>query len=92
MNLSRDFRHEYNLLMGLSNKESNFNRFQSGNLRSLKREGIRDDLLKFHSKWYSSNVMSLCIIGKHSMEEMEKWVKSMFGPVENKNVVVPDMS
>ena len=61
-------------------------------MKSLKRDGVRDELLKFHKKWYSANVMSLCVIGKHSMEDMEQWVKEMFGPVENKNVVVPDMS
>lgn len=29
---------------------------------------VRDELLKFHDKWYSSNIMSLAILGKGKFE------------------------
>lgn len=48
-------------------------------------------MLKFHKTWYSSNIMKLCISGKHSLEQLEKWAVEMFSPVENQNVVVPDL-
>ena len=36
--------------------------------------------------------MKLVVSGKHSIEQLEKWAVEMFSPVENKNVVVPDLA
>lgn len=36
--------------------------------------------------------MNLVLYGKHSLEKLEQWAVSMFSPVENKNVTVPDFS
>jgi len=50
--------------------EHPFSKFGTGNKETLdiipKRMGInvRDRLLEFHQKYYSANVMSLCILGK----------------------------
>jgi insulysin len=35
--------------------------------------------------------MSLAVSGKHSLDDMEKWVTEKFSPVENKNVEVPNL-
>jgi secreted Zn-dependent insulinase-like peptidase len=35
--------------------------------------------------------MKLCISGKHSIEQLEKWAIQMFSAVENKDVEVPDL-
>lgn len=65
------------------------NRFGTGNFDTLKKESIRDELLEFHKKWYSSNIMNLCVYSNHSIEELEKLVHENFSPIINKNVVVP---
>ena len=67
-------------------------KFMCGNKKSLHQEGIRDALLAFHKKWYSSNIMTLCVIGKFDIATMEEWITEMFTPVINKNVVLPDLS
>ena len=54
------------------------NRFATGNLESLKLEGIREHLLKYHKEHYSSNLMSLCIVGNHELDTMEDFAKSHF--------------
>ena len=64
------------------------NRFGTGNFDTLKKESIRDELLEFHKKWYSSNIMNLCVYSNHSIEELEKLVHENFSPIINKNVVV----
>lgn len=87
--LQSDAWRKYELIKTLANEESPFNRFSTGNLKSLKIDGIRETLLDFHKKWYSSNIMNLVISGKHSIEQMEQWTIEKFGPVENKDVVVP---
>jgi len=53
---------------------------------------MRDSLLNFHKKWYSSNIMTLVINGKSKLEDQEKWVKEYFSPIKNINVNVPDFS
>lgn len=53
---------------------------------------MREDLLAFHKKWYSSNIMNLAISGNHSIEDMEAWVREKFEPVKNLNVTLPDLS
>jgi len=63
-----------------------------GNLESLKQDGIREALLGFHKNWYSSNIMNLVLYGKHSLEQLEEWAVSLFKGVENKDVIVPDLS
>jgi insulysin len=52
-------------------KGSILNRFSTGGLETLKIPSIREDLLKFHADYYSSNIMSLVIVGKHSLEDLE---------------------
>jgi insulysin len=63
-----------------------------GNVKSLSQPGIRDSLLNFHKKWYSSNIMTLSVIGKFELAQLETWVTEKFSPVVNKEVVLPDLS
>ncbi|XP_042894803.1 insulin-degrading enzyme isoform X2 [Parasteatoda tepidariorum] len=73
-----------------------FSKFGTGNKFTLfenpKSQGIniRDKLLEFHNKFYSSNIMSLIILGKETLEELENFVLPLFSDVSNKNVQVPD--
>jgi insulysin len=48
------------------------NRFSTGNLETLKVDGIRNYLLKFHLDHYSSNLMSLCMVGNHSLDRLQE--------------------
>lgn len=47
-----------------------YTKFGTGNKKTLDEDpkakgvNVRDQLLKFHSTWYSSNIMSLAILGK----------------------------
>lgn len=52
---------------------------------------MRDSLLAFHKRWYSSNIMTLAVSGRHEIDQMEEWVTEKFSAVENKDVVLPDL-
>jgi len=52
---------------------------------------MRESLLEFHKKWYSSNIMTLTVYSRHEIDKLEKWVTERFSPVENKEVVIPDL-
>ncbi|XP_077297857.1 insulin-degrading enzyme-like isoform X2 [Arctopsyche grandis] len=72
-----------------------FNKFGTGNRDTLetipKKMGIdvHKELLKFHSKWYSANLMSLAIFGKESLDDLEKMTVDMFSEIEDKDVTMP---
>jgi secreted Zn-dependent insulinase-like peptidase len=52
---------------------------------------IRDDLLEFYQQYYSANLMSLVVLGRESLDELEAIVRPMFSPVPNHGVEIPDI-
>lgn len=77
------------------------NHFNIGNLKSLRdlplENGvdIRKELLEFHEKFYSANVMKLVILGKgiishiqltrDTLDNLEQLVRPLFSPIKNNN-------
>ncbi|KAL0124001.1 hypothetical protein PUN28_006072 [Cardiocondyla obscurior] len=72
-----------------------FSKFGTGNRETLdiipKQKGInvRNRLLEFHEKYYSANIMSLSVLGKESLDELENMVINFFSGVRNKEIEVP---
>lgn len=70
----------------------------SGNLATLRNEpskmGIdtRQRLLDFHGRYYSAPLMTLCVLGKESLQDMKRWVESQFAPVLDRNVASPALT
>ena len=59
---------------------------------SLNVDNIRDHLLKYHKDNYSSNLMSLCVVGNHEVEDLEKFVRNHFSNIEDKKIKLKDYS
>lgn len=91
MALQVDGWHYMNLKQRLAAKGSNLNKFMCGNNDTLSQAGIRESLLDFHKKWYSSNIMTMVLTSKHSLEDMDKWVTEKFTPIVNKEVALPNL-
>jgi insulysin len=95
-NLQQDAWRLYQLDKDTSHPGHAYTKFGTGNIETLKTGpesrglNIRDVLLDFHSKYYSANVMKLVIIGKESLDILESWAVSMFSPILNKDVPIPD--
>ncbi|VDN22157.1 unnamed protein product, partial [Cylicostephanus goldi] len=77
----------------LSKPGHDYGKFGTGNKKTLmddaREKGIepREALLKFHKEWYSSNLMSLCIVGAESLDEMEASLGTLgFDAILNKKV------
>jgi len=72
-----------------------YSQFGTGNKTTLdtlpKEKGInvREELLKFHEKWYSSNIMALAILGKEDIDTLEDIAVQLFSCVQNKDVKAP---
>lgn len=82
----------------LANPKHAYSKFGTGNKETLldipkeKDIDIRDELIKFHKQWYSSNIMNLAIFGKESLDELEDMTLKYFSEIENKIVEVPKWS
>ena len=72
-----------------------YHKFGTGNAETLrdrpKREGVdvREGLLAFHKRWYSSDLMRLCVLGRESLDELEGWVRDLFSGIANKQLKSP---
>ncbi|CAH1739015.1 unnamed protein product [Aphis gossypii] len=72
-----------------------YNQFGTGTKETLwvlpnsKNISVRDQLLEFHSKWYSSHLMYLTILGKEDLNTLEEIAVTLFGDIEKKNVEKP---
>uniref|UniRef100_A0A1W7RAD0 Insulin-degrading enzyme n=1 Tax=Hadrurus spadix TaxID=141984 RepID=A0A1W7RAD0_9SCOR len=78
-----------------ANPKHDYSKFGTGNKSTLdtipksKGMNVREELLKFHDKWYSSNVMALAVLGTESLDELADMVVSLFSGAQNKSVTVP---
>lgn len=94
-NLQLDGWRLYQLEKALSNPKHPYSRFGTGNLETLKENpikqglNIRDELLKFHEKYYSANIMKLVVLGKEPLDQLTQWVIEKFSAIKNKNVPIP---
>ncbi|KYM94749.1 Insulin-degrading enzyme [Cyphomyrmex costatus] len=72
-----------------------FSKFATGNRETLdvipKQKGInvRNELLEFYKKYYSANIMSLSILSKESLDELENMIVDLFCEVRNNEIEVP---
>ncbi|XP_075010850.1 insulin-degrading enzyme isoform X5 [Calonectris borealis] len=95
-NLMNDAWRLFQLEKATGNPNHPFSKFGTGNKLTLEtrptKEGIdvRQELLKFHSTYYSSNLMAICVLGRESLDELTCLVVKLFSEVENKNVPIPE--
>lgn len=79
----------------LSDAKHPYSKFGTGNEKTLCDDpkslgvNVREELLKFHDKWYSANIMCLSVYGKESLDELEAMVIPQFSEIVNKNVKSP---
>ncbi|NKB76227.1 MAG: hypothetical protein GKR96_04070 [Gammaproteobacteria bacterium] len=69
--------------------------FTVGSLETLRdREGVsaREKLIEFYNEHYSASIMTLVVLGKEPLEQLEQWVAERFSVVENKNSAIPVFS
>ena len=86
MGLKNDGRRGQDVLREVVNAGHPFSQFAVGSLDTLEdRPGstVRDDLLAFYDKHYSSNQMKLVVLGSQSLDELEALVRPMFSPILN---------
>ncbi len=67
-------------------------KFLAGNAETLAdRPGadVRDDLIDFHARTYSSHLMKLVVVGREPLEVLEGWVRARFAAVPRRDYDPP---
>lgn len=95
-NLQNDMWRFYQLDKLTSNPKHPYNGFSTGNYKTLHEEptdqglNVRDILLDFYKNHYSSNLMSLVILGKEDLDTLTSWAIEKFSDIPNSNLERPN--
>ncbi|KAL6628157.1 a-pheromone processing metallopeptidase-like protein Ste23 [Neocallimastix sp. 'constans'] len=73
-----------------SNPNHPYHKFYTGNFETLNVPDIRNHVIEFYNKHYSSNLMKLVILGNESIDILYKWAKQYFSKIENKNLILEE--
>lgn len=94
-NLQSDTWRLYQLSKSSTSLNHPHNGFSTGNKSTLgeipleNNLNVRDELLKFHSNNYSSNIMCISILSNESLDTLTNWTVEMFSTIENKSLKKP---
>lgn len=94
-NLQNDSRRMYELRKEVCNTHHPFHKFGTGSRETLldmpKAHSLdtRTALLDFHRRYYSANLMSLCVIGPYDLDVLLEWVTELFSSIPNYNTPPP---
>ena len=93
--LKSDQRRLLDVFQQVVNPAHPFSQFSVGNLDTLSStpdSPVRDDLLAFYQRYYSSNVMSLAVVGPQSLDELSDMVMKRFTEVVDRRVELAPLS
>ena len=74
-----------------SNSNSVFTKFTTGNIETLKKPNIREILLEYYNKFYTSEIMNLCVYTNEKISDVEDFIEKLFEQVPKKeNYIKPE--
>ena len=80
-NLQNDSWRMFQMVLSLSNKDSEYNVFPTGSSKTLVREDIREKLFDFFNYYYTSDRMSICLLSPLSNASQYSLAKKYFGDI-----------
>lgn len=90
-NINDDGFRLYQLERDQANLAHPLNKFATGNKFTLETNAIaqgidiREKLLEFHSTYYASSQMTLCLVGKQSLSDLQQWATRYFSTIPDLN-------
>jgi len=83
-NLNTDNYTIYQFIHYLMNKKLTINNFFCGNLNTLNKTNIRDIMIEFYNKYYTSDNISICIMSCKPINELYNIINNTFNKIPNK--------
>lgn len=88
-NLIIDSRKRAQILSYISNPDNPFHRFTTGNIQTLVKNAefygmnLRDEILKFHKKYYTADKMKLVVYTNEELDDMEELIVEKFMKIKS---------
>ncbi|CAL8128505.1 unnamed protein product [Orchesella dallaii] len=95
-NISCDSWRSYQMECCTANPDHPYSWFSTGNKDTLwvkpreRKVDVRASLLDFHRQHYSSNLMSLAVLGSENLDELQQLVETLFSDVTNLSIATPE--
>nr|WP_284676565.1 insulinase family protein [Vibrio sinus] len=89
LKLNDDSRRLYQVHKETINQAHPYAKFSVGNTETLSdRDGvsIRDEIVDFYFQQYSADLMTLTLVGNHSLDDLQSWAKEKFSAIQNHNL------
>ncbi|MDB6060392.1 MAG: hypothetical protein JWM78_495 [Verrucomicrobiaceae bacterium] len=87
-NIQDDAHRQLDVLRETVNPDHPFAKFSVGSLDTLAdrpERSVRDDLLQFYQQNYSANIMTLVVVGREPLDQLQQMVSARFSAVPNRN-------
>jgi insulysin len=81
-NINNDMWKQLQLSLDLANNNSPINTFMTGSLNTLNKPNIREKVIEFYNKYYTSENISICIASSKSHTELFKIIDTTFGKIK----------
>ena len=91
LKIKDDGRRQWDVLREQINIDHPLSKFTVGNLQTLAdrdQSTARDELIQLYRQYYSANLMTLAVLGKQSIEQLEAMVRSRFSGIVDKEVLI----
>lgn len=95
-NLQSDGFRTYQISKAKQNSDHPHSKFFTGNKKTLLEDtrkmglNVREELVKFYETRYSSNQMTLAVVGPQSIEKLQSMVEGTFKRIPNRNLRKPE--
>jgi insulysin len=83
-NINSDIWYIRQVILNLAKKDSPINSFSTGNLNTLLKDGVRDEMIKFYNKYYCSENICITILTPHKVNDVEVKFRNIFNNVPYK--------
>jgi len=86
-NINSDMWRKQQFMTDLLNKDTSMNNFGTGSLNTLKKDNIRDVLIDFYKKHYTTDNISICIASSKPIVELKGIIDTTFGNIAESKCV-----
>jgi len=83
-NITDDNWRQFQLIKNVAIKSNPYNTFPTGNLNTLKKDGLRERMIKFWQDNYISENINICIISNLDIDKQKKMIQDTFGLIPMK--------
>jgi insulysin len=88
-NIDNDLWRQIFILSITADPTTPLSKFTTGNIESLKIPNIREDMIDFYNKYYSSHLSKLVIITPNKIQELENNIIKIFSEIRNTKINPP---